>query len=466
MSSTVSALGSSQISSQISQVEARLQQPITQLQTQAATDKADISAWGAIQGAVSTLSNSIAGISNISTINNRSATSTTSTVATATATNTAQTGTYNLSNVTLAKMQEIYSSVQGSGSAKIGSAAGSLSFTLKNGKTENVAIGSSDMTLNGIAQAINKVAGGVQASVVGTSGGARLVLQSSATGGSQAFSVSGTGNLARFDYSSGTATSTNASGSMTLAQAASNASFNINGVPVSNTSNTISNALSGVSIALAASGSTTLSVSSSPGAIAGALSTVATNLNAAVAAIAKQTAYVPASSASGTTTTSAKAGPLLGNFTATDMSNQLLTAVTGAAASGMTSNAVGFSVSSTGAVTFSSATFSAAYAKNPTAVTALVNQIYKGLDTVTSGALGGTGSNGSAGTTGSIAAQTQSFQSDITSINSQVTQIEKNNNAQLEILVQEYSAAEAASTSAQTTQAYLSIFTSTGSSGG
>ena len=465
MSTSVSALGSSQISSQISQVEARLQQPITQLQTQAATDKAEISAWGAIQGTVSTLSNSLAGISNISTINNRSATSTTTSVATATATNTAQTGTYNLSNVTLAKMQEIYSSVQGSGSAKIGSAAGSLSFTLKNGKTENVAIGSSDMTLNGIAQAINKVAGGVQASVVGTSGGARLVLQSSATGGSQAFSVSGTGNLARFDYSSGTATSTNASGSMTLAQAATNASFDINGVPVSNTSNTISNALSGVSITLAASGSTTLSVSSSPGAIAGALSTVASNLNAAVAAIAKQTAYVPASSAS-TSTSSAKSGPLLGNFTASDMSNQLLTAVTGAAASGMTSNAVGFSVSSTGAVSFNSATFSAAYAKNPTAVTALVNQIYKGLDTVTSGALGGTGSNGSAGTTGSIGAQIQSFQSNITSINSQITQIVKNNNAQLQILVQEYSAAEAASTTAQTTQAYLSIFTSTGSSGG
>jgi len=465
MSTSVSALGSSQISSQISQVEARLQQPITQLQTQAATDKAEISAWGAIQGTVSTLSNSLAGISNISTINNRSATSTTTSVATATATNTAQTGTYNLSNVTLAKMQEIYSSVQGSGSAKIGSAAGSLSFTLKNGKTENVAIGSSDMTLNGIAQAINKVAGGVQASVVGTSGGARLVLQSSATGGSQAFSVSGTGNLARFDYSSGTATSTNASGSMTLAQAATNASFDINGVPVSNTSNTISNALSGVSITLAASGSTTLSVSSSPGAIAGALSTVASNLNAAVAAIAKQTAYVPASSAS-TSTSSAKSGPLLGNFTASDMSNQLLTAVTGAAASGMTSNAVGFSVSSTGAVSFNSATFSAAYAKNPTAVTALVNQIYKGLDTVTSGALGGTGSNGSAGTTGSIGVQIQSFQSNITSINNQITQIVKNNNAQLQILVQEYSAAEAASTTAQTTQAYLSIFTSTGSSGG
>jgi flagellar hook-associated protein 2 len=246
---------------------------------------------------------------------------------------------------------------------------------------------------------------------------------------------------------------------MTLAQSAKNANFKINGIPVSTTTNTVTTAVAGVSINLAASGSTTLSISSSPGGLAGALTSVATNLNSAVAAIAKETAFVPASSAASAGSSSAKSGPLLGNFTASDMSNELLTAVTGAAASGMTSNAVGLTVSSTGAVSFNSATFSTAYAQNPTGVTALVNQIYKNLSAVTSGALGGTGGDGS------ISAQTKAAQSDVTSLGTQITQIDKNNAAQLQILEEEYSIAEAASTAAETTQAYLSIFTSTGSSG-
>jgi flagellar hook-associated protein 2 len=452
MSGAVSSLGSSQISSEISTVEARLEKPITALQDQQTTDKAIISAWGVVSGSVSSLSTALAGIKDISTINNRSATSTLSTVATATAANTAAVGQYSLTGVTLAKTQEIYSAVLGSGSAKLGSGSGSLTITLKGGKTEQVQVGSGSLTLNGVAAAVNKLAGGVQASVIGTSTGARLVLQGSATGSSQAFSVQGTGALQKFDYSSA---GTGGSGSFTRAQAAGNASFSINGVPVTSTTNTITTAVSGVTIALAGSGSTTLSVSSSPGGIANAVDSVATSLNAALSSIAKETAFTATSSTSSTSSaSSATAGPLLGNFTATDLTNQLLTSVSGAAASGVTSNTIGLSVSSTGSVSFNSATFAAAYAKNPTAVTTLINQIYKSLSTVTTGALG------SSGTNGSINAQTTGLNDDVTSINSQIASITTSNNDQLQILVQEYTAAETASTSASITESYLSIFNS------
>jgi flagellar hook-associated protein 2 len=459
MTSSVSSLGSSAITSQIDTVEARLNAPITVLQNQETSDKATISAWGSIQSAVSSLSTSLAAISNLSTINNRAASTSTTGVVTATASNTAAVGQYDLTNVTLAKMQEIYSNTLGSGSAKIGSGSGaqSLTISLKNGKSETISVGSSDMTLNGIAAAINKVSGGVTASVVGTASGDRLVLQGSATGSSQAFSVTGTGALAQFDYAASAT-----GGAMTVAQAATNASMKINGVPVTETSNTVSTAIPGVSLSLVSSGSTTLSVSSSPGGIAGAVDSVATNLNAAIAEIAKETAFVPASSAAASTASSstAKSGVLLGNYTASDMSTQLLSAVTSAAASGLSSNAIGLTVSSTGTVSFNSATFSTAYAANPTGVSALVSQIYKNLDAATTSALGTTGSNGS------INAQTTSANDAVTSITTEVAQITKENNAQLQILVDEYSTAESASTSAQTTQAYLSIFTSTGSSTG
>ncbi len=455
MSGSVGALGSAQINSEISTVEARLQQPITLLDSQATTDKADISAWGSIKGGMSSLQSALAGISTVASLADRAATSSTSSVATATATNTAQAGTYNLTNVTLAKAQEIYSSVQKSASASLGSGAGSLTFT-QNGKTETVSVGSGSMTLNGIASAINKVAGGVAASVVNTSGGARLVLQGSATGSSQAFSVSGTGALAQFEYSPSSGGT-----SMTSAQAAANATLDINGVPISNATNSLSSAVSGLTIKLAGSGTSVVTVSSAPTGLTTALSSVATSLNSAISNIATQIKFVPATtSASASGSTAAKSGPLLGNFSATDLSNQLLTAVSGAAASGMTSNSIGLTVSSAGAVSFSSSTFAAAYASNPTGVQNLVTQIYKSLSGVTTGALGS--ANSTSG--GTIGAQTSSLQSEVSSITSQVTQITKQNDDQLQILVNEYSTAEAASTSAQVTQAYLSIFDSTTSS--
>jgi flagellar hook-associated protein 2 len=460
--STVGGLGSSQVSSEISTVEARLQAPITSLNAQVTTDKADISAWGNVGGAISTLSNSLAGIKDVSTINNRSVTTSANTVATASAAIGAQTGTYNLTNVTLAKTQEIYSAVLGSGAAKLSGSAGSLTFSLKSGKTESVSVGSGSLTLNGIAAAINKTPGGVQASIIGTAAGARLVLQGSATGSSQAFSVTGTGALAQFAYASGAATS----GTEIRAQTASDATLSINGVPVTSTTNTLGSAISGLTISLAGSGNTSISVSSAPTSLSAAVGGVAGSLNAAIALIAKETKFVPASSAS-----AAKSGPLLGNFTATDLSNQLLSAVSGAAASGLSANAIGLTVSSAGTVSFSNTAFTAAYAQNPTGVQALVGQIYKTLDSITTGAIGGSGSStNTSGTTtkntGSIGAQTASLSGVVTSIDSQVAQISKQNNTQIQLLIAQYTAAENASTAASITQSYLSIFNSTSSSSG
>lgn len=464
--STISGLGSAQVTAQLAQVEARQKAPITNLGNQISGEKTSISAWGTISGAISTLSNALAGIKNTSTINNRSVKSTTATVATATAAIGAQAGTYNLTGVTLAKPQEIYSSMLGSGGATLSGGAGALTFTLKSGKTETVSVGSGSLTLNGIAANINKAAGGVQASVIGTATGARLVFTSSATGSSAAFSVAGTGALAQFNYAPGSSATTE-----TLAQTAANAALSLNGVPITSASNTISSAVSGVTISLVGSGNSTISVSSAPTALSGAVSSVATSLNAALSAIAKETAYVPPSSGSSSST--AKSGPLLGNFTASNLSNQMLTAVSAAAASGLSANTIGLTVSSAGAVSFNSSAFATAYASNPTAVQSLVGQIYKTLDSISTAAIGGSGSptsTSASGTTtkstGFIGAQTTSEQSTVTSLNAQIAQITKENNAQLQILIAQYTASENTSAAASITQSYLSIFTGTSTSSG
>ncbi|HEY1858027.1 flagellar filament capping protein FliD [Acidocella sp.] len=471
MSSTISSLGSSQISSEITDYEDRLAEPVTQLDAQITTDKADISAWGTIQGTLSTLSTSLSGIADLSTINTRNASVGTSSVLSATAGSAAQTGTYSVDVKSLASVQEIYSSaaVAKTASAKLGSATGNstLSFTIGSGskaKTETVTVGSGSMTLNGIASAINKMAGGVKAGVVTTATGAELTLQSSSTGASQAFSVSGTGSLAQFDYSNSTTGTT--SPMMFSAQTAKNSSLTLNGVPIIRSSNNISSAMPGVSLTLTSKGSSTLNIGSSPTAITSAVGTVASDLNSALSTISKETFWAGSSTttASASASSAAKSGGLAGNTTAESISNQLLSAVSGAAASGMTSNSIGLTVSSKGTVALDSTTFAAAYTQNPTAVQKLLGEIQTSLSTATKQALGSSTSTSSDSTAtvggGTIAAQTDSYTNTITSINTEISQMEKTDTVELNNLAAAYSTAESAATNASVTQMYLDIYTS------
>jgi flagellar hook-associated protein 2 len=460
---TVASLTSSAVSTELQTVETALQKPITVLDNQVTTDKAEISAWGTISGAVSTLQTSLAGISNLATVNNLAATSTNTSTATATAALGAATGTYNIDVTSLATAQEVYTGTTGSAGATLSGGAGSLTITLKGGTSEKVSVGSGSLTLNGVAAAINTAAGGVKASVVSTTTGATLVLQGSKTGSSQAFSVSGTGALSTFDYSSTTGTPT---------EAAKNAVASINGVPITSTTNTLSSAISGVTVTLAGEGDSTISVSSSPSTLTSALSSVISSLSKAISTIHTETKYVASSASASTSSSSssAKTGPLIGNFTATNLGNQLLQAISGAAASGIAAASLGVTVNSSGKVTFSSATFSSEFAKNPKAVSALVSDIYTSLDGITTSAIGASSSTNSTtglttkATTGFITDQTTSIQAEITSINSNIATLTKQDDSTLSNLATQYSNAEAKSSDAQITEEYLTLLNGSGSS--
>ncbi|WP_419759408.1 flagellar filament capping protein FliD [Acidisoma sp.] len=463
--STISSLSSAGIQSQLAQDQARLNAPITVLTNQQTADKADISAWGAIKGKVSSLSSALAGIDDLASLNSRSATSTSSGVATATVANSAAVGTYNITDVVLAKPQIIYSGILTS-SANVGASAGSLTF-VQNGKTESVHVGTGSLTASGVAKAINAAGGGVEASVVKTQGGGRLVLQSSATGSSQAFKVSGTGGLARFSYSPSASIPTPPalpSGSFTNTSLAQNAALDINGVPVTHNTNSLSSAVTGLTFNLAASSptGTTIKVSNSTAGITAAFSSVVSSLNSAIAGITSEIKYQPAvKSASASGSTAAKVGPLIGNFTATSLQSQLLTAVSGAYASGVSANSIGLTISSAGAVTFSGSTFNTAYAKNPAAVDKLVANIYATLKGITNGALGSANST----TGGALGAQTSALNADIASVTSEVARITKDNNQALQILVAEYARAESTAQNASITEDYLGLITNPSSSG-
>lgn len=460
MSSISSYLNSSAISSEISTVEKRLEAPITVMNDQITSDKAMISAWGSISGAMSSLSDALSGLQNLSTINNRAVTSSETSVATATVGNSALAGTYDLTNISLAKGQEVYSGLISSTGGTLSGGAGDMTIALKGGKSETISLGSGSMTLSDLATAINKQAGGVKASIVGTSEGSRLVLQSSGVGSGAAFSVSGTGALKQFDYSS--ATNTGANGEV-RAQAASNATLTLNGIPIHSNTNTLSSAVAGATISLASSGNTSITVSSAPTGLSSNISSVVSSLNSAISAISTETKF--SSKKSGSSTTSS-AGVLLGNFSASNLQNEMMSAISSLAASGLSASQVGLSISSSGKVSFNNASFASVYAQNPTTVGSLVSKLYDTLKNITTGAIGASSANSTTGTstTGFIDAQTTSLNNSINAIEQQVTQTSKQASATLKSLSSEYTVAEDKASSASITTAYLSVFLGNSSS--
>lgn len=450
--SIISTLSSSQISSLLAAEQKTLEQPITIWDASIQNDQTMISAWGKVGGAMSALNTALSGISKPTTLNNRGVTSSDTSVATATIQQNAPVGTYNLSGVKLAKAQTVYSSSFSSASAPIGSGSGALTIKFGSGSTETVNVSSANTTLQGIAQAINNVSSGqVTASVIGGSSGDRLVLTGNQTGSSQSFSVSGSGALSGFSYSASGSANT-----MILGGAARNATLSVNGVPVSSNTNTLKSAIPSGSVTLAGSGSTTLSVAVNSNTLSTAVSSVISKLNSAVSTIHKETAYA-GSGSSGSGSSKKQNGPLLGNFSASDMADQLLSAVSNLYAStsangssGLSGADIGISISKTGAVTFDSSKFASAYQSNPTAVETLVSQLYTNVNAISSVATNSAGS-------GTVGTEKKSLTNDINSLQNEITQQNKFVASQMQDYQSQYAQMESMQSSLSTASQYLSL---------
>jgi flagellar hook-associated protein 2 len=234
---------------------------------------------------------------------------------------------------------------------------------------------------------------------------------------------------------------------------------------VTSATNTLDSAVAGVTITLAGSGNADISVNSSPAGLSGDVSQVATSLNAALAAISAQTKYIPAKT--GASASSAQAGLLLGNFSATNLRNELMSSVSALQASGLSANAIGLSITSSGAVKFNSSSFSTAYAQNPAGVGKLISKLYTSLHAIAASATGASSADSTTGTsiTGFITAQTNSLNASINSIEQQITLLTKQSSATLRALSAQYTSAVSKQSSASVTKAYLSIFLGSSSNG-
>jgi len=248
------------INSLVSKLMSVESQPLTQLDRQEASYQTKITALGSLKGAISSLQTSIAALNDPAKFTAKTLASSDSTVITGSTSTNAKSGTYNMVVTGLALSQNLSSSgfatttaTLGTGTVTIqfGTASGS-SFTLNPAKgTQTITIDSSHNTLSGIADAINAANIGVSASIIndGSTNGNRLVLSSTNSGAANEMKItttSSTGDLSALNFDP-----TNAgSSAMTEHTKAADAVLSINGLTVTRPSNTITDAINGVTLNL------------------------------------------------------------------------------------------------------------------------------------------------------------------------------------------------------------------------
>jgi flagellar hook-associated protein 2 len=141
----------------------------------------------------------------------------------------------------LARSQTIYSGYVSSATAAIGQGTMTLSI---GGVDHAITIDASNDSLGGLATAINASASGVTATISSDGNGSRLVLKGP-VGANGGFTLTNGGNVALnpFSYPA-------AGGGMTLAQAAQDAQFKVDGIAYARTSNTVTDVFPGITLSL------------------------------------------------------------------------------------------------------------------------------------------------------------------------------------------------------------------------
>ncbi|MBU2766771.1 flagellar filament capping protein FliD [Acidithiobacillus ferrivorans] len=358
-------LSSSEIASLVQAAQQQYDAPIKTIQTQETPIKAEISAFGNISSVLGGLQGALGAFNNIPQMAQTSTSvSNSSIIAASSAGNTALLGTYTVAVSGLAMNESLYSQSYSTQSGSIGT--GSITLQVGSGSSVSIQITSGNDTLAGIQGAINLAGAGVSATIVNNGSGYQLVVAGTQTGSGNAFSMSGsTTALSGFTYSGTT-------NNMTESQAASNASATLNGIAISSSTNTFSGALQGVSFTVAATGTSSLSVSHASSTLQQDITQFVSAFNSASQAMQKVTAYSPStSSGSAATGGSGVAGPLIGNPIISSLESQLLGLVSSASAIGsggagqsIGMASVGLQLTSSGTISLNQSQLSSALSSN------------------------------------------------------------------------------------------------------
>ncbi|QRX83156.1 flagellar filament capping protein FliD [Glaciimonas sp. PAMC28666] len=312
---------------------------LTNINNQQASYTATLTSYGLLSGALSGVQTAAAALGKPSLYTNVSATSSLTGVLTATADSTAVSGTYSVNVTQMAQAQTVATTGVASTTTAIGNGTVTIQFGTTSGGTLNAATGtysgatftadttqvaasltinSSNNTLAGISSAINaNKALGVSASIIsdGSSSPNRLVLTALATGQTSSMQISVTGDTALSNLLSNDTSSTQ---NLQQTSAAQNAQLTVNGIAVTSTTNTVAQAMQGVTMTLAGTGSTSVAVQTDTSGVTTAINNFVTAYNSLHSTEASLTAY--------NSTTGAAAGSLIGSSTLSNIESQITSA--------------------------------------------------------------------------------------------------------------------------------------------
>ena len=357
MALTATGVGSGlDIEGLISQLMAAERIPVEQRLVKRETEiTQDISALGSLKGALSAFQSTLSSVNAIDTYEKRNASSSNTSAVTVSATSDAAVGTYNLSVASLANTQSLavrnqFSSVnEVVGTGALTFTFGTTSYTADTSTPVNTAndtydgfvakagaasktvtIDSTNNTLSGVRDAINRADIGVSAAIVNDGTSFRLLISSNSTGAENSLQIgvsdSGDSNntdqsgLSRLAFNS-TAGTTN----VYQTTAASDAAFTINGLSLTSTGNTVTDAVTGLTLTLKETTSAAdISVTDNKNGIKQAINTFVSGYNDLITTLNQLTSYDAATGAR---------GALQGDFSARSIFSQLRSTL-GSAADG------------------------------------------------------------------------------------------------------------------------------------
>ncbi len=267
--SSVGASGGLDVQGLVSQLMTLERQPIDKLNTQVSSYQNKISSFGTLKGLVSGFQTALQGLND--NFEGFTAAASDASIFSASATSAAAAGTYALEVTNLAHAQSLVAVGQTSSTTAIGDgtattitfdfgtvsggilASGVYSgaaFASNGSGTKSIAIDGTNNTLQGIRDAVNAAKIGVTATIVNDGSGTpyRLALTSDKSGVNNSLKITTSGG----DGAIGALLAHDPAGAQHLNQtaAAQNANFTVNGIAITSPSNTVSDAVQGVTLTL------------------------------------------------------------------------------------------------------------------------------------------------------------------------------------------------------------------------
>lgn len=297
------------------------QAPLTAIKQQQSSYQTKLSAYGQLQSMLGAFQGTANQLAKPSFFNAATATSSNTGVLGATGSNTAAAGTYSVNVTQLAQAQSLVSNGQakqdvaiGTGTIHIDSGAisgGTLdtdplsatygkytgaSFAANAGSSGfDITIDSSNNTLQGVRDAINKANAGVTASIIndGTGSPYRLVLTSNNTGATNSMRIKVTSSDGTSALSDLVATDVQGSQNMRQTVTAQDAKLTVNNIAIQSASNQVSGAVQGVTMSLSQTGTSNVVVQRDTTAIQNGVQAFVTAYNNLQKAAASLSAYDP-----------------------------------------------------------------------------------------------------------------------------------------------------------------------------